>query len=134
MNDEDTNTHFPQPPPPPPTHQLSPIHEISPLPFSSNSQKKDFSSKAVAGSKLYPASRHRLERKQCMDQLKKYAHSEISDWKLIGERNNRTKVYTQAYEGSKLPVMRSDTTFYGTWTPEQICSVVQCFGSRKICK
>ncbi|KAG2198515.1 hypothetical protein INT47_008619 [Mucor saturninus] len=141
LNDEDTlsTTSSPLPPPPPlpPMHQLSPIHEVSPnsLPFSSTTTtgKKEFSSaKAVAGSKLYPASRHRVERKQCMDQLKKYAHSDINDWKLIGERNERTKVYTQAVEGSKLPMMRSDTTFYGTWTPEQICSVVQCFGARKI--
>lgn len=120
-------------PPPPISHQLSPIHEISPLPFSATI-KKDFSAKAIAGSKLYPASRHRMERKQCMDQLKKYANSDINDWKLIGQRSNRTKLYTQAFEGSKLPIMRSDTTFYGTWTPEQICSIVQCFGARKICK
>ncbi|GAA5800734.1 hypothetical protein HPULCUR_006170 [Helicostylum pulchrum] len=105
---------------------LSPIQE-SPLP-----PTMKIGTQAVAGSKLYPASRHRSARKQCMDQLKSYAESDLSLWKLIGERNNRTKLYTQSVEGSKLPVMRSDSTFYGAWTPEQICSVVQCFGARKI--
>ncbi|KAI8079446.1 hypothetical protein BDF21DRAFT_463512 [Thamnidium elegans] len=109
------------------SNPLSPIRELA-----SPTIKKDFGTQAVAGSKLYPASRHRSARKQCMDQLKSYANSDISNWKLIGERNNRTKLYTQSVEGSKLPVMRSDSTFYGAWTPEQICSVVQCFGARKI--
>jgi hypothetical protein len=117
--------------------QLSPISEMSPSPFSNNAPKRDFSvsiKSAVAGSKLYPASRHRSARKTCIDQLKAYATSDLSNWKLIGEGNNRTKMYTQTFEGSTLPVMRSDSTLYGAWTPEQICSVVQCFGARKICK
>lgn len=131
------------PPPLVPSHhhqyqQLSPIHEIPPImPFSSSSvKKKDFSSKAIAGSKLYPASRHRNARKQCIDQLKLYVASDINEWKSIGDhsQNNRTKIYTKSVEGSTLPILRSDSTFYGSWTPEQICSVIQCFGARKICK
>ncbi|CEP08703.1 hypothetical protein [Parasitella parasitica] len=90
-------------------------------------------SKAVAGARLYPTSRHRAARKQCIDRLQAYAHSNLSDWKHIGEKNN-TQLYTQAIQGSTLPVMRSETTFMDSWTPEQICSVIQCFGTRKICK
>lgn len=118
---------------------LSPIHELEspigpPPPVPTVVNRHHVPQSAVAGSKSYPASRHRAARKQCMDQLKSYVESDIQDWKLTGERNNRTKLYTKAVEGSKLPVMRSDSTFYGNWTPEQICSVVQCFGARKICK
>jgi hypothetical protein len=113
-------------------HQLSPIHEL-PSPFSDRKLIKNHTATvAVAGSKLYPASRHRGARKQCMEMLQTYAGSDLSEWKQIGEKN-RTKLYSQAVQGSTLPIMRSDTTFFGSWTPEQICSVIQCFGARKIC-
>lgn len=118
-------------------HSLSPIHETPPpLTLSKSNTKHHQTSKAVAGTKLYPSSRHRNERKECMDQLKFYAHSDINEWKLIGERNNRTKLYSKSLENgtSTLPVLRSDSTFYGSWTPEQICSIIQCFGARKVCK
>ncbi|KAI8647234.1 hypothetical protein BD408DRAFT_169369 [Parasitella parasitica] len=102
-------------------HPLSPTQEAA----------ARFPSKAVAGTRLYPASRHRTARKQCIDRLQSYAHSDLRDWKHIGEKND-TQLYTQAIEGSTLPVMRSETMFAGSWTPEQICSVIQCFGTRKI--
>ncbi|KAL7313001.1 hypothetical protein PS15m_008703 [Mucor circinelloides] len=108
------------------SHQLSPIQE-APMPFSS---KAKTSNVAIAGTKLYPASRHRAARKQCIEKLQAYAHSDLTDWKHIGDKNN-TQLYTQAVEGSTLPVMRSETAFVGSWTPEQICSVIQCFGARK---
>ncbi|GAN03304.1 hypothetical protein MAM1_0038c02757 [Mucor ambiguus] len=108
------------------SHQLSPIQEV-PMPFSSKAKS---SSIAIAGTKLYPASRHRTARKQCIEKLQTYAHSDLKEWKHIGEKNN-TQLYTQAVEGSSLPVMRSETAFVGSWTPEQICSVIQCFGARK---
>ena len=120
-----SSTQFPLPPTTTTTsHQLSPIQE-TPMPFSS--------SKAIVGTKLYPTSRHRTARKQCIDKLQTFAHSDLKDWKHIGDRNN-TQLYTQATEGSTLPIMRSETTFVGSWTPEQICSVIQCFGARKECK
>lgn len=123
-----SSTQFPLPPITTTTssssHQLSPIQE-TPMPFSS--------SKAIVGTKLYPTSRHRTARKQCIDKLQTFAHSDLKDWKHIGDRNN-TQLYTQATEGSTLPIMRSETTFVGSWTPEQICSVIQCFGARKECK
>lgn len=115
------------------SQQLSPIHEL-PSPFSERKPVKSYTANtAVAGSKLYPASRHRGARKQCMEMLQAYAGSDLSEWKQIGEKN-RTKLYSQAVQGSTLPIMRSDTTFFGSWTPEQVCSVIQCFGARKICK
>lgn len=100
------------------------------MPFSS---KAKTSNVAIAGTKLYPASRHRAARKQCIEKLQAYAHSDLTDWKHIGDKNN-TQLYTQAVEGSTLPVMRSETAFVGSWTPEQICSVIQCFGARKECE
>ncbi|KAK4514300.1 uncharacterized protein ATC70_001892 [Mucor velutinosus] len=126
-NHSKTPTLFPLPPSTSSTsHQLSPIQE-APMPFSS---KAKASSVAIAGTKLYPASRHRTARKQCIEKLQTYAHSNLKEWKHVGEKNN-TQLYTQAVEGSTLPIMRSETAFVGSWTPEQICSVIQCFGARK---
>lgn len=120
------STQFPLPPST--SHQLSPIQE-TPMPFSSSKANKI----AIAGTKLYPASRHRTARKHCIEKLQTFAHSDLKDWKHIGDKNN-TQLYTQASESSTLPIMRSETTFVGSWTPEQICSVIQCFGARKECK
>ncbi|KAF1797052.1 hypothetical protein FB192DRAFT_1291652, partial [Mucor lusitanicus] len=97
---------------------------------SSRSSSPSNTNIAIAGTKLYPASRHRTARKQCIEKLQAHAHSDLTEWKHIGEKNN-TQLYTQAVEGSTLPIMRSETAFVGSWTPEQICSVIQCFGARK---
>ncbi|KAL9555878.1 hypothetical protein MBANPS3_002160 [Mucor bainieri] len=122
-----THTLFPLPPSTNAmSHQLSPIQE-APMPFSSKAKSSNI---AIAGTKLYPASRHRTARKQCIEKLQTYAHSELKEWKHIGDKNN-TQLYTQAVDDSTLPIMRSETAFVGSWTPEQICSVIQCFGARK---
>lgn len=34
----------------------------------------------------------------------------------------------------KVPFIRADGVIDGGWTAEQLCSVIHCFGSRKICK
>ncbi|KAI9489362.1 hypothetical protein BDB00DRAFT_876449 [Zychaea mexicana] len=82
-------------------------------------------------SRLYPPSRHRTSRKQCIDMLKRLASSDIDEWKEMGERNS-AKLYSKSVQGSAIPILRGDVTINGSWTPEQVCSVIQCFGARKI--
>ncbi|KAI9270369.1 hypothetical protein BDA99DRAFT_459862 [Phascolomyces articulosus] len=82
-------------------------------------------------SRLYPPSRHRTSRKQCIETLKRLSSSDLDEWKEMGERNS-TKLYSKSVQGSALPILRGDVTLHGQWTPEQVCSVIQCFGARKI--
>ena len=84
-------------------------------------------------SRLYPPSRHRTARKQCLDTLKRLTSSDLDEWKEIGQKNN-AKLYSKSVQGSALSILRGDVTINGTWTPEQVCSVIQSFGARKICK
>ncbi|KAI9272013.1 hypothetical protein BY458DRAFT_509225, partial [Sporodiniella umbellata] len=80
--------------------------------------------------RLYPSSPHRNARKRSFENLKKYVETDLSEWSLIREENG-AKMYSQTLEHSALPVMRSDFEFPDTWTVEQICSVIQCFGARR---
>ena len=82
-------------------------------------------------SRLYPPSRHRASRKQCIETLKRLTSSDLDEWKELGERNS-SKLYSKSVQGSALPILRGDVTINGRWTPEQVCSVIQCFGARKI--
>lgn len=84
-------------------------------------------------SRLYPPSRHRTARKQCLDTLKRLASSDLDEWKEIGQKNS-AKLYSKSVQGSALSILRGDVVVNGTWTPEQVCSVIQSFGARKICK
>ncbi|RCH78883.1 hypothetical protein CU098_002899, partial [Rhizopus stolonifer] len=105
---------------------LSPIHESDPIDF-----KEKKTADAASKSKLYPPSRHRQARKQSLDMLQTHANSSLDDWKYIGEKN-QTQMYCQSIQGNPLPILRGETTLTGNWTPEQICSVIQCFGARKL--
>ncbi|KAI8141168.1 hypothetical protein BJV82DRAFT_178848 [Fennellomyces sp. T-0311] len=85
----------------------------------------------IMPTKLYPPSRHRTSRKQCIDTLKRLTSSDLDEWKELGERNS-TKLYSKSVQGSTLPILRGDVTIHSPWTAEQVCSVIQCFGARKI--
>ncbi|KAI8374311.1 uncharacterized protein BYT42DRAFT_399572 [Radiomyces spectabilis] len=81
--------------------------------------------------RLYPPSRHRSVRKQCMETLKRLASSDLDEWKQHGERNN-TQLYSKSVQGSALPILRADGMIGNAWSAEQVCSVVQSFGARKV--
>ncbi|KAI9315737.1 hypothetical protein BX666DRAFT_346758 [Dichotomocladium elegans] len=112
--------------------------DISPstdsIPLSNTSEAASLPSvqlTAPAIGRLYPPSRHRTVRKQCLDTLKRLATDDLEEWKQLGERNS-TKLYSKSVQGSALPILRGDATINARWTPEQVCSVVQSFGARKI--
>lgn len=83
--------------------------------------------------RLYPASRHREARKESLESLKKHVESDIDEWKSAGE-SDHAKYYIKPLPDTALPIMRSDCEIQGDWSPEQVCSVIQCFGARKKCK
>lgn len=55
-----------------------------------------------------------------------------------GRMTNPNNPYTNNNSGEtlkrKVPFIRADGVVDGGWTAEQLCSVIHCFGSRKICK
>ncbi|KAG0742859.1 hypothetical protein G6F57_006735 [Rhizopus arrhizus] len=81
--------------------------------------------------RLYPASPHRSSRKRSLEILKDYVESNLDGWKQIGDESD-IKMYIKTIPDSVLPIMRSYYEFSDKWTVEQICSVIQCFGARKI--
>jgi hypothetical protein len=102
------------------------------LPASSYLQAPSFDSPS-SNEKLYPSARHRSARKQSLATYKHLYSSDLEEWKELGDREG-VKMYSKASPGSTLPILRGDCIIDGTWTPEQVCSVVQSFGARAKCK
>lgn len=108
---------------------------------------------------LYPTHRHPIQKVESIQLLKKLSSpSSYDHWSLTKElEDGVTKYYqyTNALFSSdeednpfhlqhrikkkdeeskrKTPFIRVDTVIHG-WSPEQLCSAIQCFGSRKQCK
>ncbi|CAO3641560.1 unnamed protein product [Cunninghamella blakesleeana] len=81
-------------------------------------------------SKLYPPARHKSVRKETLANFKRLLASDLDEWKNIGHQDG-VDFYSKASQGYTLPILRGDGFIEGNWAPEQICSVVQCFGARK---
>ncbi|KAI8342357.1 hypothetical protein BC941DRAFT_509274 [Chlamydoabsidia padenii] len=79
--------------------------------------------------KLYPPARHRSARKESLINYKRLYSSDIEEWKELGDRDG-VKMYSKPSQGSALPILRGDGRLEGSWTVEQVCSVIQCFGAR----
>ncbi|CAO3580502.1 unnamed protein product [Absidia cylindrospora] len=94
-----------------------------------SSASLDISSSETASSRLYPLARHRSSRKQSITNYKRLLSSDMTEWKKTGEREG-VKTYVKASHCGGLPILRGDGWLEGSWTAEQVCSVVQCFGAR----
>ncbi|KAG2177869.1 hypothetical protein INT43_003116 [Umbelopsis isabellina] len=77
---------------------------------------------------LYPHHKHPNVKMEKMSKLKHFASS-LENWTYEGDLKG-TKVYSQMTDDNKL-VLRADGVILDGWTAEQICSVVNNFGSRK---
>jgi hypothetical protein len=88
-------------------------------------------SSSVPTRMLYPHHRHPSVKMEKMSKLKHLAAS-LDNWNYEGDLKG-TKVYSRTTEDNKL-ILRADGTILDGWTAEQICSVVQNFGARKMCK
>lgn len=81
---------------------------------------------------LYPPHRHPAKRTDSMKALKQLSSS-LDGWTSKGEKAN-VKMYIRMQSSGQQPLLRGDGIIEGGWTAEQLCSVVHCFGARKICE
>ena len=88
-------------------------------------------SSSVPTRMLYPHHRHPNIKMEKMNKLKHLSAS-LDNWGFEGDLKG-TKVYSRTLEDNKL-VLRADSIILDGWTAEQVCSVVQNFGARKMCK
>ncbi|CAO3695403.1 unnamed protein product [Rhizopus stolonifer] len=84
---------------------------------------------------LYPLHSHSIQKVEGVQLLKKLTSS--YDYWSLSKQVDHTKFYTfnTALENEmtrKLSFIRLDGVIHGSWTPEQLCSVIHCTGSRKI--
>ncbi|KAI8140504.1 hypothetical protein BJV82DRAFT_715713 [Fennellomyces sp. T-0311] len=77
---------------------------------------------------LYPPHRHLSEKVGAMNLFKRLSAS-LDPWSLV-EENNDIRIYGYN-QSSRIPLIRIDSTVVDKWSAEQLCSAVQCFGSRK---
>ncbi|KAG0178746.1 hypothetical protein DFQ29_003052 [Apophysomyces sp. BC1021] len=73
---------------------------------------------------LYPSHRHPAKKAKCIDQLKRLSAS-LEEWTFQGETDD-IKAYS--YNG----YVRYDCVIESGLSAEQLCSIVHCFGARKI--
>ena len=82
---------------------------------------------------LYPSHRHPNKKTESIDLLKRLSSS-LDGWTNTGE-NDGVKLYIKTLsDRSSLPYLRGDGIIEGGWTAEQLCSLVHCYGARKVCK
>ncbi|KAK4517509.1 galactokinase [Mucor velutinosus] len=123
------------------TTTTNPYRNVLPVPAKNN----------TAGRHLYPSHRHPIQKVESIQLLKKLTFS-LDNWNLTKELDDGSKYYTlnarllsddeeesmlQMTKSSKsnarkVPFVRADGIIQGGWTAEQLCSVIHCFGSRKI--
>lgn len=121
----------------------NPYKNVLPVPAKNN----------ATGRHLYPSHRHPIQKVESIQLLKKLTFS-LDNWNLTHELDDGSKHYmlnarllsddedesvlqmTKSNKSSarKVPFIRADGIIQGGWTAEQLCSIIHCFGSRKICK
>ncbi|KAI7849387.1 hypothetical protein BDC45DRAFT_540113 [Circinella umbellata] len=80
---------------------------------------------------LYPSHRHPNKKTESIDLLKRLSSS-LDGWTSKGE-NDGVKLYIKMLpDRSSLPYLRADGIIEGGWTAEQLCSLVHCYGARKV--
>ncbi|ORY94951.1 hypothetical protein BCR43DRAFT_526075 [Syncephalastrum racemosum] len=78
---------------------------------------------------LYPSHRHVTEKAESLKLLKQLASS-LDGWTSRGTQAG-IETYVRMQQGEPT-FLRGDGVVEGGWTAEQLCSVVHCFGARKI--
>lgn len=81
---------------------------------------------------LYPSHRHLDAKQKSLSLLKLLSSTSISEWTAIDDEPERT--YLKSIDGLAMPIFRREKLVTSGWTVEQLCTVVQNFGARKICK
>ncbi|GAN03249.1 hypothetical protein MAM1_0037d02701 [Mucor ambiguus] len=125
----------------PTTTTTNPYKNVLPVPAKNN----------ATGRHLYPSHRHPIQKVESIQLLKKLTFS-LDNWNLTKELDDGSKHYmlnarllsddedesmlqmtkSNKNNARKVPFIRADDIIQGGWTAEQLCSVIHCFGSRKI--
>lgn len=87
---------------------------------------------------LYSSHRHPVNKLESIQLLKKITSS-LENWNLAKELDDgKTRYYLamddEETQNRKMSFVRADSVVEDGWTAEQLCSVIHCYGSRKICK
>ncbi|ORX59488.1 Bet v1-like protein [Hesseltinella vesiculosa] len=80
--------------------------------------------------RLYPSPRHRSVRIDSMETYKRWLNSDLDDWKHQATLDG-FDIYNRPCQSYEMPILRGQGIIQGPWSPEQICSAVQNFGSRR---
>ncbi|KAL7323244.1 hypothetical protein PS15p_211175 [Mucor circinelloides] len=120
----------------------NPYKNVLPVPAKNN----------ATGRHLYPSHRHPIQKVESIQLLKKLTFS-LDNWNLTKELDDGSKHYmlnarllsdddeeenmlqmkkSSKSNARKVPFIRADGIIQGGWTAEQLCSVIHCFGARKI--
>ena len=123
-------------------YSASPLFDISVEP-SSTSSLSNTSESSVANRQtpltpspvrphpLYAPHRHLSEKVESMNLFKRLSAS-LDTWTLMEGKIDNIQIYSYN-QPSRAPLIRADGAIIGKWSAEQLCSAVQCFGSRKEC-
>ncbi|KAI9284043.1 hypothetical protein BC943DRAFT_308251 [Umbelopsis sp. AD052] len=79
---------------------------------------------------LYPSHRHLDAKQKSISLLKLLSSTNINEWTAIDDEPERT--YLKSIDGLAMPIFRRQKLVTSGWTVEQLCTVVQNFGARKI--
>ncbi|CAO3618698.1 unnamed protein product [Cunninghamella blakesleeana] len=79
-----------------------------------------------SSNRLYSMNRHSTKKVECLKLMKQLSNSPIG-WTFIEEKNN-----VRFYSHQHYKLSRMDSVLFGGWTPEQLCSIINCVGARKI--
>ncbi|KAI7867278.1 hypothetical protein BDF14DRAFT_1804698 [Spinellus fusiger] len=79
---------------------------------------------------LYPVHRHASKRAESISLLKNLTSPSLKDWTLQDDRNN---IKTYYFNGNinQSYFVRTEHKIKGEWSAEQLCSLVQCYGTRQ---
>ncbi|KAI8357905.1 hypothetical protein EDC96DRAFT_244951 [Choanephora cucurbitarum] len=124
------------------TQRTTSLPEPKPAPVSPKLPK--------AKAHLYPAHRHSIQKIRSLELLKRLTASKdlwnvmkqssedshttcysLNRKLLVNQSNSHTKKDDVNESEAMSPFIRVDGTISGGWTPEQLCSMVHCFGARK---
>jgi hypothetical protein len=107
--------------------------------------KEEVTNKKPNKGHLYPSHRHPIQKVESLQLLKKltFSHDNWKQTKTLDDGSKQFVLNTPIYSNDEedqvdkktpIPFLRTDGVIEGGWTAEQLCSVIHCYGARKLCK
>jgi hypothetical protein len=155
LQSESPKTHSimvaPPPPPPPKKHISFADRDITYTAKQEEANESTTESVSTITNKkpikghLYPSHRHPIQKVESLQLLKKltFSHDNWNQTKTLDDGSKQYALNTPIYSNDEedqvdkktpIPFLRTDGVIKGGWTAEQLCSVIHCYGARKLCK